>query len=144
LLTLSESLSAKTRLSGVSVYDLKYFLSGKSQNHLDNLYPARYTWSMKYRLRSTKQYDKWFSKLKESTVKIRVLARLNRVENGNFGDFKQISPNLFELRFFFGASLRIYYTIQDSKVVFLLAGGDKSSQEKDIAKVAELLKELED
>ena len=99
---------------------------------------------MKYKLRSTNQYDKWFSKLKESTAKIRVLARLNRVENGNFGDFKQISPNLFELRFFFGASLRIYYTIQNSTVVFLLAVGDKSSQEKDIEKVAELLKELED
>lgn len=99
---------------------------------------------MKYKLRSTKQYDKWFSRLKESTVKIRVLARLNRLENGNFGDFKQISPGLFELRFFFGAGLRIYYTIQDSKVVLLLAGGDKSSQEKDIKTVTELLKELED
>ena len=99
---------------------------------------------MKYELRSTKQYDKWFSKLKESTVKIRVLARLNRVENGNFGDFKQISSSLFELRFFFGAGLRIYYTIRESKVVFLLVGGDKSSQEKDIEKADGFLKELED
>jgi len=98
---------------------------------------------MKYKLRSTKQYDNWFSKLKESTIKIRVLARLNRVENGNFGDFKQITQNLFELRFFFGAGLRIYYTIQDNNVVFLLVGGDKSSQEKDIKKVTGLLKELE-
>ena len=99
---------------------------------------------MKYKLRSTKQYDKWFSKLKESTVKIRILARLNRVENGNFGDFKQISPSLFELRFFFGTGLRIYYTIQNSKVVFLLAGGDKSGQEKDIVKASGLLKKMED
>ena len=99
---------------------------------------------MKYKLRSTKQYDKWFSTLKESTVKIRILARLDRVENGNFGDFKQISPSLFELRFFFGAGLRIYYTIQNSKVVLLLAGGDKASQEKDIEKATELLKEMED
>lgn len=99
---------------------------------------------MKYKLRSTKQYDKWFSKLKESTVKIRVLARLNLVENGNFGDFKQISSSLFELRFFFGAGLRIYYTIRESKVVFLLVGGDKSSQEKDIEKADGFLKELED
>ncbi len=99
---------------------------------------------MKYKLRSTKQYDKWFAKLKDSTIKIKVLARLNRVENGNFGDFKQISPNLFELRLFFSAGFRIYYTIQDNKVVFLLAGGDKSSQGKDIKKIAELLKELED
>ena len=98
---------------------------------------------MKYKLRSSKQYDKWFSKLKESTVKIRVLARLNRVENGNFGDFKQISPRLFELRFFFGAGHRIYYTIRGNKVVFLLVGGDKAGQEKNIEKAAELLKELE-
>ena len=99
---------------------------------------------MKYKLRSTKQYDKWFSKLKESTVKTRILARLDRIENGNFGDFKQISPSLFELRFFFGAGLRIYYTIHNSKVVLLLTGGNKASQEKDIEKAAELLKELED
>ncbi len=125
-------------------FTISSIFSETIQNNLDNLYPMRYTWGMKYKLRSTKQYDKWFSKLKESTVKIRVLARLNRVENGNFGDFKQISPSLFELRFFFGAGLRIYYTIQNSKVVFLLAGGDKSSQEKDIEKVTGLLKELED
>ena len=99
---------------------------------------------MKYKLRSTNQYDKWFSKLKEATVKTRILARLDRIENGNFGDFKQISPSLFELRFFFGAGLRIYYTIQNSKVILLLTGGNKASQEKDIENAAELLKELED
>jgi len=67
---------------------------------------------MKYELRSTAHFDKWFARLKDSAVKLRVLARLSRVENGNFGDFKQISTNLFELRFFFGSGLRIYYTIQ--------------------------------
>ena len=99
---------------------------------------------MKYELRSTRQYDKWLSKLKDTTVKLRILARLARVENGNFGDFKQISPSLFELRFFFGAGFRIYYTIQDSRIIFLLAGGDKSSQERDIDKATELLKKMED
>jgi len=99
---------------------------------------------MKYELRSSKQYDKWFAKLKDSSIKIKVLARLDRVENGNFGDFKQIGSNLFELRFFFGSGLRIYYTIQEGRVLFLLAGGDKSTQSKDIEKAAELLNELED
>ena len=102
------------------------------------MYPVR------YKLRSTKQYDKWFAKLKDSSVKVKVLARLDRVENGNFGDFKQISPTLFELRFFFGGGLRIYYNIQEGIVVFLLAGGDKSSQVKDSEKAAKLLDELED
>ncbi len=100
--------------------------------------------SMKYELRSSKQYDKWFTKLKDSSIKIKVLARLDRVENGNFGDFKQIGSNLFELRFFFGSGLRIYYTIQEGRVLLLLAGGDKSTQSKDIERAAELLNELED
>ncbi|WP_304511683.1 type II toxin-antitoxin system RelE/ParE family toxin [Desulfobacula sp.] len=99
---------------------------------------------MKYELRSSKQYDKWFTKLKDSSIKIKVLARLDRVENGNFGDFKQIGSNLFELRFFFGSGLRIYYTIQEGRVLLLLAGGDKSTQSKDIERAAELLNELED
>ena len=66
------------------------------------------------------------------------------VENGHFGDCKQITTDLFELRFFFDSGLRIYYTIQNDKVVFLLAGGDKSSQKRDIAKATELSAELED
>ena len=98
---------------------------------------------MKYDLRSSEQYDKWFVKLKDSSIKIKVLARLDRVENGNFGDFKQIGSNLFELRFFFGSGLRIYYTIQEGRVLFLLVGGDKSTQSKDIERAAELLNELE-
>jgi putative addiction module killer protein len=82
--------------------------------------------------------------LKDSSVKARILGRLSRIENNNFRDFKQISPNLFELRFFFGTGFRIYYTIQDEMVVILLVGGDKSSQEKDIAKATELLAKLEE
>lgn len=99
---------------------------------------------MRYTLRSTTQYNKWFAGLKDPRVKVKILARLNRVENGNFGDFKQISTNLFELRLFFAGGLRIYYTIQDDKLVLLLAGGDKSTQAKDIAKAHDLIDELED
>lgn len=99
---------------------------------------------MRYELRSTKQYDKWLAKLKDSSVKLKVFARLVMIENGHFGDFKQISSDLFELRFFFGSGLRIYYTIQNGKVVFLLAGGNKSSQKRDISKATELLANLED
>ena len=108
------------------------------------MYPGGYSLVIKYELRTTRQYDKWFAKIKETTVKVRILARLDRVENGNFGDFKQISNSLFELRFFFGTGFRIYYTVQNRNIVFLLAGGDKSNQSKDIEKAAELLENLED
>lgn len=99
---------------------------------------------MSYALETTKQYDKWFGRIKESRTKIKLLARLSNLENGNFGDFKQLGPSLFELRFFFGAGFRIYYTIKDGKVVLLLAGGDKSSQPKDIEKAKALLKQMEE
>ena len=132
------------RLSFFCLSKIKHFISETIHNNFDNLYLEGYIVTVKYELRSTKQYNKWFAKLKDSSIKVRVLARLDRIENGNFGDFKQIGSGLFELRFFFGSGLRIYYTIQDRRVVFLLAGGDKSTQAKDIEKAAQLLSELED
>ena len=99
---------------------------------------------MKYTLESTPEYDKWFAKLKDPLTKTRILARLSRIEKGNFGDHKPLEVNLFELRFFFGPGWRIYYTIKSDTVVILLVGGEKSSQEKDIAKASELLAEMEE
>ncbi len=98
---------------------------------------------MKYELHSTKSFDKWFGRLKDTVTKRKILARFARAENGHFGDFKQISASLFELRFFFGGGLRIYYTIRDNRVILLLVGGDKSSQKNDIEKAKSLLDELE-
>jgi len=54
--------------------------------------------------------------------------------------------NLFELRFFFGPGFRIYFTIKEDKVVFLLCGGDKATQKKDIKKaktIIDIIDELE-
>jgi len=98
---------------------------------------------MKYELSSTKKFNKWLSRIKDSAIKQKILARLARVENGNFGDFKSIDANLFELRFFFASGLRIYYTLQNKKIILLLVGGDKSSQSKDITTAKQILNELE-
>ena len=98
---------------------------------------------MTYELQSTPIFDKWLAKLKDATTRNRLLARLDRIETGNFGDFKQVDNNLFELRFFFGSGLRIYYTIRNGQVVLLLAGGDKSTQAKDITKSKALLLGME-
>lgn len=98
---------------------------------------------MRYQLEDTAEYRKWFKKLKDATAKIKMLARLARVENGNFGDHKQVDRNLFELRFFFGPGYRIYYTVKGMQIVLLLVGGDKSSQTKDIETARSLINELE-
>jgi putative addiction module killer protein len=98
---------------------------------------------MKYEITSTETFNKWFGKLKDFTVKQQLLARFARLENGNFGDFKQLGQKLFELRCFFAGGLRIYYTFRGEKVILLLTGGDKSSQAKDIAKAEQILTNLE-
>lgn len=95
---------------------------------------------MNYEIRQGLEFSKWFAKVKDRPTKIKLLARLARVENGNFGDHKKISQDLFELRFKFGPGYRVYYTIQNDVVVLLLVGGDKSSQKKDIKKALTLLR----
>ena len=85
----------------------------------------------------------WLLSLDNST-RIKVVKRLERIYDDNFGDFKQIAPNLFELRFFFGKGYRIYYTVEDDVVVILLYSGDKSAQSKDIAIAKNYLQELKE
>ena len=94
---------------------------------------------MEYEIRQTSEFKRWFSKVKDNSVRIKFLARFARVENGNFGDHKQLSPQLYELRFRSGSGFRVYYTIQESIIVLLLIGGDKSSQKKDIKRASEIL-----
>ena len=85
----------------------------------------------------------WLLSLDKATM-AKVVKRIERIYDDNFGDFKQIAPNLYELRFFFGKGYRIYYTIQNGSVVILLCAGDKSKQSKDIETAKKYLKELRD
>lgn len=78
-------------------------------------------------------FTAWLLSL-DSVVKKRILARLARLQVGNFGDCKKIAANIFELRCFFGAGYRIYFGKERERIVILLCGGDKSTQTKDILK----------
>ncbi len=115
----------------------------KIELFIDILFPVRYIKFMNYELESTPTFIKWLNKHKDRSTHNRLLARLSRLETGNFGDFKSIDTNLYELRFFFGSGIRIYYTIKKGRVILLLAAGDKSIQTQDIAKAKELLLEME-
>jgi putative addiction module killer protein len=52
-----------------------------------------------------------------------------------------VDTHLFELRFFFGPGFRIYYTIKGERIIFLLTGGDKSSQKYDIVKARAIMED---
>lgn len=96
-----------------------------------------------YQIEQTPAFEDWFNGLRDRTTKNRLLARLARVEIGNFGDCKTIEGQLSELRMTFGGGLRIYFVIRGNCIVLLLHGGDKTSQQRDIEKAKQLLFTLE-
>ena len=96
------------------------------------------------KIKATEEFIIWLniSKTKNRKVYQEVIKRVNRVKIGNFGDYKDLKDNLFELRFFNKgcAGLRVYYTIKtNGEIVLLLTAGNKSSQTKDINKARELI-----
>ncbi len=98
---------------------------------------------VEFEINTTNIFDKWLAEIKDTQHRARIISRFDHIQLGNFGDHKNLGESLFELRFFFGSGFRIYYTIKDRKVVFLLCGGDKSTQSKDIKKARTIMDELE-
>ena len=98
---------------------------------------------MDYEVYTTNIFDKWLAEVKDTKHRARIINRFDRIQKSNFGDYKNLGGNLFELRFFFGPGFRAYYTIKNERVVFLLCGGDKSTQSKDIKKARTIMEELE-
>ena len=79
-----------------------------------------------------KPFDDWLYGLKDKVTQARIATRLNRVALGNLGDAKSVGDGVSELRLTFGSGYRIYYALDGDKIVLLLCGGDKGSQNKDI------------
>jgi len=93
-------------------------------------------------IRETDVYAKWFSRLRDVVARSRILVRLRRVSLGNFGEYRELGDDVCELKFHFGPGYRVYYTIRNGELVILLAGGDKSTQSRDIAKAKILARSL--
>lgn len=91
---------------------------------------------------TTATFDHWFSKLKDRQAFFRIQARIDRVEEGNFGDCKPVGEGVSEMRIDCGPGYRVYFTQRGMEIVILLAGGDTSSQAKDIRTALRLAQEL--
>ena len=84
-------------------------------------------------IRQTETYAKWFDNLKDRRGKAVIITRIRRLSLGNLGDVKPIGEGVSELRIDFGPGYRIYFTQRGAQLVILLAGGDKKTQDRDIA-----------
>ena len=97
-----------------------------------------------YKLPNGKEPVKEWLLYLDNSLKVKVIRRIERIYDDNFGDYKQLDSNLYELRFTLGKGYRIYYTIQNEVVVLLLNAGDKSKQSEDIELAKTYLKDIKD
>jgi putative addiction module killer protein len=95
------------------------------------------------KIRYTAVYRIWYKNLTDIRARVRIDLRLTAVQKGSFGDQRSVGGGVFELRIDYGLGYRIYYKMADTEIVVLLSGGDKSTQDVDIAKAKDILKELE-
>ena len=88
-----------------------------------------------YYIEKTSEFDKWLKKLPDLRAKAKVLFRLQKLENDeHFGDFKTVGEGIIELRIDYAQGYRIYLKEKDKKLIILLLGGVKSTQNEDIKK----------
>ena len=93
-------------------------------------------------IRKTDVFQKWFTALRDRQAIARINTRLRNVSLGNFGDVKPVGEGVSELRIDYGPGYRVYFAQHGRKLVILLAGGDKRSQQRDIEKAIELAQML--
>jgi putative addiction module killer protein len=92
---------------------------------------------MTYELIEIENFTEWRETLADNTVKGRILNDIQKLRLG-LGDVERVGDKVFELRIHFGAGWRVYFVKYKNKIFFLLGGGSKRTQKKDIAQAKEL------
>jgi len=94
-------------------------------------------------IRETETFSFWLRALRDSQARARIAARVRRLAFGNPGDVRPVGEGVSEMRIHHGPGYRVYYVQRGAILVILLCGGDKSTQDRDIAAAKRLAKETE-
>ncbi|MDP3227150.1 MAG: type II toxin-antitoxin system RelE/ParE family toxin [Acidovorax sp.] len=93
-------------------------------------------------VQTTAVYLAWINALKDQAVRARIQVRVDRLAHGNPGQHRHLSDGVSELKIDLGPGYRVYYTERNGELIVLLAGGDKSSQQRDIRSALALARNL--
>lgn len=83
-------------------------------------------------IRTTEHFRSWFSGLRDARAKARVQVRIDRAELGNLGECAPVGEGVSEMRIHYGPGYSVYFLERGQEMIILLAGGDKSTQVRDI------------
>lgn len=90
------------------------------------------------------EFTDWLDSRKDSMTRIRLAKRLDKAQRGLLGDIAPVGEGVFEMREFFGPGWRMYYVQQGDVLIVMLGGGDKSTQQADIAAAIALSKTIQE
>lgn len=93
-------------------------------------------------IQTTDVFETWMDQLKDRQALLRIQTRIDRAEQGNFGDVKPVAEGVSEMRIDFGPGYRVYFTQRGFEIVILLAGGNKATQPQDIKTALRLARQL--
>lgn len=96
-----------------------------------------------FSLEETLDFAKWLAKVRDRKAKVLIADRIKRAANGNFGDHRSVHGGVFEMRIDHGPGYRVYYFQRGKALVILLCGGDKRTQDADVAYAKWLKEEIE-
>ena len=96
------------------------------------------------RVEKTEFYREWIDSLKDRAGRAKIQVRVDRLIHGNPGQHRDLTDGVSELKIDFGPGYRIYYAQRGTQLLLLLAGGDKSTQHKDVAKAIELARNFQE
>jgi putative addiction module killer protein len=97
---------------------------------------------MSTEVRQTDVFAAWFAALRDHEARARITVRIRRLSLGNPGDVKPVGGGVSEMRVDYGPGYRLYFVRRGDTVVVLLCGGDKRSQQRDVARALDLAREL--
>lgn len=93
-------------------------------------------------VRKTESFARWIDNLRDVRGRARILARIERLAGGNPGDVGRVRGGVSEMRIDYGPGYRVYFRRRGQELIILLAGGDKSTQAKDIDAALRLARNL--
>ena len=96
------------------------------------------------RVEETETYREWINALKDRSARARIQVRVDRLVHGNPGQHRDLTEGVSELKIDVGPGYRVYYTQRGKRILLLLAGGDKSTQQNDIKSAISLARNFQE
>jgi putative addiction module killer protein len=95
-----------------------------------------------YEIETVVDFDNWLKSIRDGKTRMVIVKRIRSMSMGTLGETESLGNGLFEAKIRFGPGFRLYFVNKGARIIVLLCGGDKSTQERDIKKARKMAEEI--